>query len=176
MWIARVVHTQSMKTWGICYIDEVSCLDYSLEVPISWTYLYSSYNCFCHLCISYHLKPHSCSNVFAHDSIFNACPWFKFFDTRVLVSAHHLAFITPLVGEFWLPWICMSRSRSLEFVDSLGCWSEWHKRCVNHRQTVQSPFLSGPMPEFFFYNSWALFVLFIIIYLFIFSHLRLSVM
>jgi len=31
-------------------------------------------------------------------------------DTCVLVPARHLAFTTPLVGEFWLPWTCMFRS------------------------------------------------------------------
>ena len=33
-----------------------------------------------------------------HD--FNACLWFRFIDTRVLVPARHLAFITSLIGKF----------------------------------------------------------------------------
>ena len=39
----------------------------------------------------------------AHDTIFNACLWFRFIDTRVLIYARHLAFASPHVGEFWLP-------------------------------------------------------------------------
>jgi len=60
----------------------------------------------------------------AHDTDFDACLWFKFIDTRVLIFTRHLAFASPLTGEFWLPWILMSRSRSLELVDSPICWPE----------------------------------------------------
>jgi len=30
-------------------------------------------------------------------------PWLRFIDTRVIIYARHLAFITPLVGEFLTP-------------------------------------------------------------------------
>jgi len=53
----------------------------------------------------------------AHDTIFNASLWFGFIDTRVLIYAHHLALASPLAGEFWLPWILMYRSQSLEHVN-----------------------------------------------------------
>jgi len=62
----------------------------------------------------------------AHDTVFDACLWFRFIDTRVLIYARHLASASPLTGEFWLPWIFMSRSWSLELGDSPDCWSEWH--------------------------------------------------
>ena len=39
----------------------------------------------------------------------------------VLIYARHLVFASPLAGEFWLLWILMSRSWSLERVDSLSC-------------------------------------------------------
>jgi len=58
------------------------------------------YNCLCHLYTSHHLMSHSCSGVHAQDMFFNACFWFGFIDIRVLIPARHLAFITPLVGEF----------------------------------------------------------------------------
>jgi len=38
----------------------------------------------------------------AHDTIFNACLWFGFIDTHVLINARHLAFASPLFGEFYL--------------------------------------------------------------------------
>jgi len=41
--------------WGFSY------LDYPLEVSISWIYLLSPYNWFCHICLPYHLVSHSCS-------------------------------------------------------------------------------------------------------------------
>jgi len=63
--------------WGFPY------LDYSLEVSISWIYLLSLYNWFCHFCTSYYLMPHSCLGVCVHDTVFNACFWFRFIDTRI---------------------------------------------------------------------------------------------
>jgi len=45
----------------------------------------------------------------AYSTIFNACLSFKFIDTRVLIFARHLEFASPLMGEFWLPWILISR-------------------------------------------------------------------
>jgi len=36
----------------------------------------------------------------AHDTIFNTLLWLEFIDTHVLNPARHLAFVTPLVGEF----------------------------------------------------------------------------
>jgi len=39
---------------------------------------------------------YSCSGVYAHDTVSNACFSFKFIDTRVSVLALHLAFSTPL--------------------------------------------------------------------------------
>jgi len=68
----------------------------------------------------------------------------------------------------------------------LGAWSLWtlpvaDQRCAAELWIIDrlSKVLSFQVPcyalEFFFCNSWAFSVLFIIIYLFIFSHLRLSV-
>ena len=56
-------------------------------------------------------------------------------------SLHHF-------GEFWLPWIRMSRSRSLKLMDSLSCWSYMRSRSMDHLQTIQSPFHSGPLLSF----------------------------
>ena len=48
----------------------------------------------------------------------------------------HSGVLTPLV--------LMSRSWSLEHVDSPSCWSEWRSGSVDLQQPVQSPILSGP--------------------------------
>jgi len=40
---------------------------------------------------------------------FNASLYFGFIDTCMLIFTHHLAFASPLAGEFWLSWILMSR-------------------------------------------------------------------
>ena len=71
--------------------------------------------------------------------------WFGFIDTRVFIPTRHLAFATPLVGEFWLPWILMSRSWSLELVDS-SCWSEWRSgSIVDQRKISPRPYPSRPL-------------------------------
>jgi len=81
----------------------------------------------------------------AHDMIFNACLWFRFIDTRVLIFARHLAFATPLAREFWLPWILMFRSWNLKLVHSPGYWSEIRSGDMDHRQTVRNPILTGSL-------------------------------
>jgi len=78
--------------------------------------------------LSLYLLQYAC----AHDTVFNTCLWFRFIDTRVLVPAHYLAFTTPLIVEFWLFWILMSRSRRLELLNSPGCWSEMRNESVYH--------------------------------------------
>ena len=69
----------------------------------------------------------------------------------------HLALASPLTGEFWLPWILMSRSQSLEHVDSPSCRSEWRSWSVDLQQTVWSSIFPGPpvcLSSFPFVNSW----------------------
>jgi len=124
----------------LCSIPLVSCsyLIIPWVFPV-WYHLLSIYLLLC---------------VCAYDAVFNACLWFGFIDTRVLIYARHLAFAIPLVGEFWLPWILMSRSRSLELVDSLGCWLEWHSENVDHRQTVWSSILPGFLARLSNFLSW----------------------
>jgi len=80
-----------------------------------------------------------------HDTIFNTCLWFGFIDTRVFIFAHHLVLASPLAREFWLPWILMSRSWSLEPVNSPSCWPERCSGSVDPQQTVQSPIFLGPL-------------------------------
>ena len=84
-------------------------------------------------------------HAYAHNTVFNAWFWFGFIDTRVLILVRHLAFASPLAGEFWLLWILMSRFWSLERVISPSCWSEWRSGSVDLQQTVQSLILPGPL-------------------------------
>ena len=103
-----------------------------------------------------------------YDTVFNTCLWFGFIDTRVFIFARHLALASPLAKEFWLPWILMSRSWSLEPVDSPSYWPERCSGSVDPQQTVQSPILPGPparLSGFSSTNSWAPFVLFILVHL-----------
>ena len=122
------------------------CLDYPLKISTSWIYLLSPYNWFCHICTSHLLEPPSCLGVYAHDIVFNACFWIRFINTSVLIPARHLAFTTHSLWSFWLPGIFMSRSRSLELVDSSGYWSVMRSGSVNHQWlTIRSPILLGPL-------------------------------
>ena len=70
---------------------------------------------------------------------------FRIYRYTCAIYARHLAFASPLVREFWLPKILMSRSQSLELVGSLSSWSVWRGGSVDHRQTVWSPTLPGPL-------------------------------
>ena len=137
LWTARVMCTQSMETWSIWYIDEgFQILDYPLEVSISWIYLLSPYNWFCRFCTSHHLMPHSCSGVYAYNTIFKACFWFEFIDTRLLIPACHLEFITTLIGR-------VSDSPGFACLDP-GAWSLWilpvaDQRCAKEAWIIDRP-------------------------------------
>ena len=115
----------------------------------------------------------------AHDMIFNTCSFDSDLLTHVCLSLH-ATWHSPYhsLGSFWLPWIFMFRSRSLKLVDlpvaDQRCAAEaWIIGRPSRVLFFQAPWLAF---EFFCCNSWTSFVLFIIVYLFIFSHLRLSVM
>ena len=136
--------------------------------------LYHEYDLLDITCYLYTV-PYAC----ALDTIFDACLWFRFIDMRVLIYARHLASASPLARGFWLPWILMSRSRSLELVNSPSCWPEKCRGSLDLQQTVWSTILLGPparLSSFPSVNSWALFLLLILVYPFVFSYLRLSVM
>jgi len=79
------------------YRWEFSYLEYPFEITISWIYLLSPYNWFYHLCTSHLLVPLSCLGVYDHGTVFNACFWFRFIDTRVLVTWHSPH---PSLGSF----------------------------------------------------------------------------
>ena len=42
-------------------------------------------------------------HAYAHDTVFNACLWFSFIDTHVLIFSRHLAFASPLAGGVLTP-------------------------------------------------------------------------
>ena len=80
------------------YIIVVYILLYHLYsiLPLSYPYLIIPWVSLLDITCYLFLAPHAC----AHDTVFNAYLWFRFIDTRVLIYAHHLAFITPLVRKF----------------------------------------------------------------------------
>ena len=140
LWTTQVVRTQSMETWGIWYINEgfLWCINH-MNLPTELVQLVLSHP------LSHHFMSYSCSDVYAHDTVLTHA-----FDSDLSIhvclslhatwhSSHHS------LGSFWLPWTCMFRFRSLKLIDSLSCWSEMHSGSVDHRQTVQSPFLPGPL-------------------------------
>ena len=82
--------------------------------------------------------------VCAHDMVFNACLWCELIDTRVFIYAHHLAFVLPLFGKFWLSWILSSGLRAwslwiLAVADQSGAAEAW----IPSRPS-RSPILPGP--------------------------------
>ena len=89
----------------------------------------------------------SCMHVLTN-TIFYACLCLGFIDTHVLIYARHLAFASPLAGEFWLLWILMSRFQSLQRVDSPCCWPEkrrvaWISGRPSRAPTFQVPLLGS---------------------------------
>jgi len=112
----------------------------------------------------------------AHDTIFNACLWFRFIDARIFIYARHLALASPLAGEFWLPSYPGLRAWSLWILpvaDLKGATVVWITDRPSRALSFQPPVL---LSSFSSVNSWAPFVLFILIYLLVFSQLHLSVM
>ena len=137
------------------------------------------------LLLSYHIMSSSCLILLViylltlaclcsrHD-FSNVCLWFRFVDTLVLIYACHLAFTSPLAGE----------SDSSEFsCPGLGAWTEGDSSCwgpsllLRSWQTScsSSPILPLLARGIFSYLVSAL-LYYSYLYIFIFSHLRLSVM
>jgi len=132
--------------WNMVYRWRLHCLNYPLEVSISWIYLLSSYFWFCHFCIFQHLMPHSCSCMLVLTTRFLLhALWLMFVNTRVVIYARHLAFIKLLVREFLTPLdlyvqIPKLRSRLTSF------WSEWRSgSIVDQRKTSPWSYPSRPL-------------------------------
>jgi len=150
------------------YIWGFSCLDYSFDVLTSQIGNLGLYNWFYHIYLllftySYMLMltiRFSCSltRIYRYTCAYLCTP----------LGIHritHWGVLTPLdlhiqileLGLWWTSW-----------------WSELRTgRVMDQQLTVLSPILPGPCSSlwFSFCNSWAYFVLFILVYLFVFSHL-----
>ena len=123
-----------------------------------------------------YLLLHAC----AHNTIFNSCSWFGFIDTCVLIYARHLAFASPLAGEFCLtpldPHVQVMELGACGFSQLLIRVAQLKRGSPADRSEPhpsRPPYLAL---EFFCYDSEPPFVLFILVYLLVFSHLHLSVM
>jgi len=122
--------TAYILLYHLCSISQVSCS----YLIIPW--VFSAW----YRLLSLYLLMYA----YAHDTIFNACLWFEFIDTRVLFYACHLSFASWLIGEFDFPGSSCS---------GLGAWSLWilwmlirdASWSVDRRQTIWSPILSGPL-------------------------------
>jgi len=178
LWTARIVCTQSMETWGIWYIDESFLVwiipsRYQSHKPICWartisfvTYVYHITWFLIHVWVCM-LTTQFSMHAFHSDLSIHVCL------SCMPLGIHHTTrwgVLTLLdlhvqileFGPRWASW-----------------WSELHSGSIMDQQlTVRSPILPGPLlvSRAFFCYSWAPFVLFIIVYLLLFSHLRLSVM
>ena len=104
-----------MEEWGIWYKDGgfliwITPSRYQSHESIYWA-------CITHFVTSVYLISWCLIHVwvYAHDTVFNTCFWFRFIDTRVLVPARHLAFTTR--------WGVSDSPGSL--CPDLGAWSLW---------------------------------------------------
>ena len=82
------VITAYILLYHLCYIPPVSCS----YLIIPWVFPAWYQLLYIYLLL----------HAYAHDTIFNAYLWFRFIYTRVLIYARHLAFASPLFGEFYL--------------------------------------------------------------------------
>jgi len=116
----------------------------------------------------------------AHDTVFNTCLWFGFIDTCVLIYARHLTLASPLSGEFCLtpldPHVQVLKLGACGFSQLLIRVTQL--KCGSPADRPEAPSFQTPCSalEFSCYDSELPFILFIFIHLFVFSHLRLSVM
>jgi len=135
--------------WYTVYIWGFPCLDYSFDVLISRIGNLGLYNWFYNIYFTCYLF--TCSFMLMLTTRFSIhALWLRFIDTHVLIYTRYLAFTTPLVGEFWLSWTCMFRSRSSELVDSSCCWLETQRMCGSPADRLK-PIFSGPparLPSF----------------------------
>jgi len=75
-------------------------MDYSFDVLTSQISNLGLYNWFYYIYFTCYLLTCSCMPMRMTRFLIHA-PWLGYIDTRVLVPARHLAFTTPLAGEFW---------------------------------------------------------------------------
>jgi len=172
-----------------------ACIGFYFRFLVLWLLYYNcSYPVFplvfhstCLLLLSYHTMSLPCLISFAvyllapasyaHDTVFNACLWFRFIDTRVLIYARHLAFALPLTRVFYLtpldPHVQVLELGAYGFSQLLIRAEAWISSRPSKVPSFQAPCSAL---EFSCYDSEPLFVLFILVHLLVFSHLRLSVM
>ena len=81
--------------------------------------------------------------VYDHDTISNACFWFRFIDAHVLVLARHLAFTTRW-GVSDSPGSSCPDPEAWS-LSILPVWSEMRSRCVDHRPTIWVPSFQAPL-------------------------------
>jgi len=125
------------------YMWEFSCLNYSFDVLISRIGNLSLYNWFCCNYFTCCVITCSCMLVLTTQFSIHAL-WLEFIDKCVLIYTRYLALVLPLIGEFWLSWICTSRSQSLVLMDSLNCLSEMRSGSVDHRRSSRALFFQAP--------------------------------
>ena len=153
--------------WGF------SCLDFLLEVSISWIYLLSPYNWLCHFYTSHYLMPLSCSCMDVltlRFSMYAFCTQIYRYTCAYPYTPFGIRHTTRW-GVLTLldPYIQIS-----ELVDSSGCWSEWRSESVNHWQTIWSPIIQALLLDsrIFLFWLWAFFCTVHYCKLFVFSHLH----
>ena len=146
-------------SYHLCSIPLISCSYYIIPCIFSaWYHLLS----LCRLL-------YAC----AYDTVYNTCLWLGFIDTRVPVHARHLASPYHSLGS--------SDSLGSSCLDC-GSWSLWILPVADQSGAVKTWIIGWPSEalslqvpcsslEFSFCDSWARFVQFIIVYLFVFSHL-----
>ena len=152
IWVRRVIIIKGANYGSVVCFAEFASIGF--EFSILWL-LY--YTCSCPafplifystslLLLPYHTMSSSCLISLAIHLLSHVCLCsrhdfqcmfiIRIYRYKSVIYARHLALASPLAGEFWLPWILMSRSRSLELVDSPSCWPEMRSGSMDHWQTV----------------------------------------
>ena len=155
-----------MPTIGsvVCFA-ELASIGFYIGFPVLWLLLLYLLLIPCFTtCILFHQSPiliFSYHEYFLFDTtcLISTCSCMPMLTTRFsmhdydsVLSIHlylsqHAIWLLPhhSPGEFWLLWILMSRSWSLERVDCPSCLPEMRSGSVDHQQTDLSYILPGPL-------------------------------
>jgi len=123
-----------------CSYPALSTVFYSTSLLFLSYYTMSS---FCLISLVIYLPSYACLcsrhgfQIHAYDSILSIHVYLSWH--AIWHSYHHT------LGEFWLLWILMSRSWSLELGDSLGGWPKRCSGSLDLQQTIWSSILPGPL-------------------------------
>ena len=182
IWVRRVIIIKDANYGSVVCFAEFASIGFYIGFPVLWLLYYTCshpalplvFHFSSLMFLSYHTMNTSC---LISPTRFSMHDYDSVLSIHMCLSLHAI-WLSPhhSLGEFWLLWILMSRSWSLELGDLLA--EDQAYFCGADRPAVAPvpsllPLVGSRLLQLFRERP---FVLFIHVHLFVFSHLRLSVM